>query len=190
MEILKKHNLLSLDIATKFLTEKKFTTRTHLIFNIFHNNYQPENGHLPGQNKLPVLYIWLSKGESAKTVNSFIQRTVNKRVREIHDLTGLGSVPSFLINYSSGQTPIFWNPRTLRKAPNPSSSWWVLLGSRNCTQTTISLLARRLWRHLTSIIHWGRLLYGYKDNSKGRWKSEGSYTLAWENTDTDYRLLL
>ncbi|KAI3390273.1 hypothetical protein diail_10671 [Diaporthe ilicicola] len=122
LNILEKNGLLPHSTAPKFIAEERFTTRTHLIFDIFYDDYLPENGHLPGQGELPVLHIWLSKGQGADTASNQIQRMVNDRVREIHDLTGTGSVPPFFIDHSNGQTPTFWHPRTMRRAPNPPSS--------------------------------------------------------------------
>ncbi|CAN8097995.1 unnamed protein product [Discula destructiva] len=120
--ILKKNGLLPHVTTPKFIAEEKFITRMHFIFDIFNDDYQPENGHLPGQGELPVLRVWLSKGEGANTASVHIRRMVNERVREMHDLTGIGSLPPFFIDHSTGQTPTFWHPRTMRRAPNPPLS--------------------------------------------------------------------
>lgn len=110
LDILDKNDLLPRGSARRFMVEEKFTTRTHLVFDVSHDDYRPE------------IHVRLSKGEGADAASAHVQRVVNDRVREIHDLTGTGSVPPFLIDHSNGQTPTFWNPRTLRRAPNPPQS--------------------------------------------------------------------
>lgn len=123
LDILKQNSLLSCSTTPRFVAEEKFTTRTHLIFDVFYDDYRPETAHLPGQGDLlPVLQVWLSKEPRAGIANPKIQDMVNERVREIHDLMGMGSVPPFSVDHSNGQVPTFWHPRTLRRAPNPSSS--------------------------------------------------------------------
>lgn len=121
LDILENNDLLPQRTAPKFIAEEKFATRTHLVFDIFHDDYQPENGHLPGQDELPVLHVQLGKKENASIPGAAIQRQVNSRIRELHDLTGIGSVPPFFVDYSSGQTPTFWNPRTMKRVENSSA---------------------------------------------------------------------
>lgn len=122
LDILQKNGFLTHSAVPRFVAEERFTTRTHLIFDIFYNNYQPETAHLPGQGDLPVLRVSLSKGQGADRLGSQAQRMVNDRIREIHDLTGTGSVPPFFIDHSNGKLPTFWNPRTMHSATNRSPS--------------------------------------------------------------------
>lgn len=120
-DILKKEGLLSESSSAKFVAEERFDTRSHLIFDVAYDDYQPENAHLPGQGDLPVLRVWLTKKEGAERASSVIQEMVNGRIRQIHDQTGIGSAPPFLIDYTDGKVPTYWNPRSMKKAPRPLS---------------------------------------------------------------------
>lgn len=117
LDILKNKAFLQNNTIPRFVAEEKYINRTRLVFDIFHDDYRPENGHLPGQGDLPILLVRLSKEESAEIASAYIRQMVNGKIRDLHDWTGLGSVPPFLLDYSTGQTPTFWNPRTMKKAP-------------------------------------------------------------------------
>lgn len=108
-------------INLRFMAEENFDTRNHLVFDVSHDDYQPATAHLPGQGDLPVVRVWLSKEQGADVAGSDIRSRVNNRIREIHDLTGAGSVPPFFVDYSGGKLPTFWNPRTMQRAVKPAS---------------------------------------------------------------------
>lgn len=108
LDILKKNGLLLHTAPPRLMaaslrekTAKRDRT-TDLVFDIFHDDYQPENGHLPGQGELPMLHIRLTKTETASVANPRLRRYVNESLRVEHDVRGIGSVPPFIIDYTKG----------------------------------------------------------------------------------------
>lgn len=119
--ILEEEGLLPKNSSVKLVAEERFDTRVHLVFDVFYDDYQPEIAHLRGQGELRVLHVSMSKTQDARKASPAIQKMVNDRIRQIHDQTGIGSVPPFFIDYTNGKVPTYWNPRTMEKAPRPQS---------------------------------------------------------------------
>ncbi|KAK7972425.1 hypothetical protein PG988_006559 [Apiospora saccharicola] len=94
--------------------------RIHIVFDVFNNSYDPETAHLLGLNDLDVLEVYFSAQGGVDTkhtaiAKSGLQAEVNKQLREIHDWTGVGSQPPFIVDHSNGHVPTYSHPRTLAK---------------------------------------------------------------------------
>ncbi|KAG8157844.1 hypothetical protein KVR01_012506 [Diaporthe batatas] len=105
--------------ATRLLAVERWN-RIHLVFDIGHDAYDAGTAHLPEENKLTVLAVHFSgKGtqgtETAKPAPGKLADEVNKEIQEIHDLTGIGSQPPFIIDHANGKVPVYSNPRTMRR---------------------------------------------------------------------------
>ncbi|KAH8762064.1 hypothetical protein F5883DRAFT_561656 [Diaporthe sp. PMI_573] len=111
-DLIKKENIISQWGEPKLLVEERWGRRTHIVFDILHNDYRPEEAHLPGHGNLPVIAVWLSNTEAVQTATMGIQKKVNSEVREVHRLFGYGSEPPFFIDHSDGKVPLFMDPRT------------------------------------------------------------------------------
>lgn len=100
--------------------------RIHLVFDIFHEAYDPEDAHLPGRYDLATIAVFfLQKDKTsiryATAAESKLRREVNEQVRDFHNLTGTGSQPPFFIDHANGNVPTFWNPRIPGKLPEEPS---------------------------------------------------------------------
>lgn len=116
LELIEKSKLISFDTGelpkSKFLVKERWNVRTFVVFDIFHDAYDPDEAHLPGHNDLPVIVVYLGQKTSTSVASSLVEGEVNRRVREIHDVTGLGSRPPFSIDHMDGNVPCYTNPRT------------------------------------------------------------------------------
>jgi hypothetical protein len=106
------------------LVKERWSSRTYIVFDIFHDQYDPSTAHVPGQNDLPVTLIFLSKKGKEESASvgiapRQIEDKVNNDVRDIHDATRLGSRPPFSVDHMNGNVPCYPNPRTTpaRSAP-------------------------------------------------------------------------
>lgn len=103
--------------APRLLVVERWS-RIYVVFDLGHDNYKPETAHISGQNDLPVVAVDFSRDgiSTARAASTGLQDEVNKQIREIHDLSGLGSQPPFIIDHANGKVPTFPYPRTMRKA--------------------------------------------------------------------------
>lgn len=97
----------------KMLVEERWGSRTHVVFDLFHETYNPEEAHLPGYGNLPVIAVWLSGTEVAQVATEGLRNRVNEEVRDTHRKFGKGGKPPFFIDHSGGKVPLFVNPRTM-----------------------------------------------------------------------------
>lgn len=92
-------------------------SRIHLVFDIFHPAYNPENAHLPEHNDLPTLAIFFCKEgntslRNATATESKLRKEVNRQVQEQHTYSGIGGQPPFIADHANGNVPVYMNPRT------------------------------------------------------------------------------
>lgn len=97
----------------RVLAKERWDLRTFIVFDIFHDTYNPDTAHLPGQNDLPVISVFLGKNESVTVAGPQLMNKVNGDIRAIHNATGPGSRPPFVVDHSEGKVPFYPNPRTL-----------------------------------------------------------------------------
>jgi len=119
LRLIQENNLVPLDTfddpsTQRFLAVERWNSRTYIVFDIFHHTYDPVKAHLPGQDNLPVITVFLSKKESASIAGGPIANKVNEEIRSLHDATGLGSKPPFFTDHANGKVPCYPNPRTCR----------------------------------------------------------------------------
>lgn len=97
----------------KILVEERWGSRTHIVFDLLHDTYNPEDAHLPGHGDLPVIAVWLSGKEAVQVATPGLQTKVNHEIRDTHRKFGEGSKPPFFIDHSGGKVPMFVNPRKM-----------------------------------------------------------------------------
>lgn len=106
-----------------FLAKERWDQRTYIIFDIFHTSYEPDTAHLPDRNSPPVTLIHL--GRTGKKVHAApvpITKKVNRKHEEIHNLTGLGSRPPFIVDHADDNYPTYCRPRTCIVDPSEPPS--------------------------------------------------------------------
>jgi hypothetical protein len=100
------------DIPTRLLVKHKGNTRVFIIFDISNNDYNPAFGHLPKSNNLPVLVVHFSKDQTHTRVAEVgLRDRVNKETGNEHNRNGIGSVPPFIVDYTTNVAPVYMNPR-------------------------------------------------------------------------------
>lgn len=98
----------------KILLEERWGSRTYIVFDLFHETYDPEVAHLAGYGNLPVIVVWLGVREVVQVVTEGIRNKVNEEVRDTHRQFGIGGKPPFFVDHTGGKVPLFINPRTWR----------------------------------------------------------------------------
>lgn len=120
LELLRKSDLVSLNTDDPpkplFLAKERISTRAFIVFDIFHDSYDPDTAHLDS-NELPVIGVYLGSKESVSFLQSDMAKFINDKVRDIHNDTGLGSRPPFSVDYTDGKVPVYWNPRIPPERP-------------------------------------------------------------------------
>ncbi|KAJ9155686.1 hypothetical protein NKR23_g1564 [Pleurostoma richardsiae] len=121
LEALKAHDSVALsDTPTPQLLAIERWHRIHIIFDIYNDGYDPDRAHLPDENDLHVIEVYLSGIIGGDKVNVGVASTaweseVNKNVRDLHDWNGNGSrpPPPFVVDHANGNVSTYLNPRTL-----------------------------------------------------------------------------
>lgn len=107
--------------AITFLAKERRDLRTLIVFDLFHDAYDPYNAHLPGRNDLPVISVFFGRNESASIAGKPMENKVNCDLRRLHNATGLGSRPPFVVDHADGRVPFYPNPRnaiSVRTSPH------------------------------------------------------------------------
>lgn len=116
LNILEEKGLIPSDVgnshsAIRFLAKERWDLRTFIVFDIFHDTYNPDTAHLVGQDNLPVILVSFGKNESASIAGTPMTNKVNHDIRALHNATGPGSRPPFAVDHVDGQVPFYPNPR-------------------------------------------------------------------------------
>lgn len=96
--------------TVRFLAKERWDLRTFIVFDIFHDTYNPDTAHLAGQDNLPVILVSFGKKETASIAGTPMRNKVNSDIRALHNSTGPGSRPPFAVDHANGQVPFY--PRT------------------------------------------------------------------------------
>ncbi|KAK6211160.1 hypothetical protein QIS74_10424 [Colletotrichum tabaci] len=102
--------------AVKLLATERWDIRTYIVFDVFHNTYNPVTAHLPAENDLPVISVFLGQKESAGIAGMPMANKVNSDIRALHNSTGPGSRPPFFVDHADGKVPFYPIPRTSCKS--------------------------------------------------------------------------
>lgn len=98
--------------AARFLAKERWDLRTFIVFDIFHDTYNPHTAHLAGQDNLPVILVsFRKKEETASIAGTPMRNKANSDIRALHNSTGPGSRPPFAVDHADGQVPFYTNPR-------------------------------------------------------------------------------
>lgn len=95
----------------RFLAKERWDLRTFIVFDIFHDTYNPDTAHLAGQDNLPVILVSFGKKETASVAGTPMRNKVNSDIRALHNSTGPGSRPPFAVDHADGHVPFYTNPR-------------------------------------------------------------------------------
>jgi hypothetical protein len=101
---------------TKLLAIQRYLVREMFVFDIWNEDYDPEKGHLPEQNQLPVIVIHLSDRTIVSKPHPGECTRINENIRYLHDANGVGSLPPFIENHTSQSPPNYPNPRSLKNS--------------------------------------------------------------------------
>lgn len=101
-----------------FVAKDRWSNATRIVFDLFHDTYNPDDAHLPGQNDLPVIVVYFtSKGkanpQSIQKAKAGVEVEVNKTIRDLYDMNGFGSRPPFAEDHTNGNVPTYFNSRSL-----------------------------------------------------------------------------
>jgi hypothetical protein len=96
-----------------YVAKERWGPRTHIVFDIFNHDYDPDVAHIEGRNDLPVITIFFTRGTDVVVSDAGmpVANAVNKGIRDIHDLEGLNSRPPFSTDHANGNVPTYPNPR-------------------------------------------------------------------------------
>ena len=86
--------------------------RTFIVFDIFHDTYNPDKAHLPGQDDLLVITVFFSQNKSASITGTPITNKVNNDIRALYNATSPGSRPPFIVDHADRRVPFYLNPRS------------------------------------------------------------------------------
>lgn len=98
--------------AVMFLAKERWDSRIFIVFDVFHDTYDPDTAHLPGHGDLPVISVCFDRKESASIAGTPMKNQVNVDIRALHNSTGIGSKPPFEVDHANGKVPFYPNPRT------------------------------------------------------------------------------
>jgi len=117
LDIIKEHELAPADTlnAPMLVAVDKWDNRAFIVFDIFHDAYDPVNAHLPKQDDLPVIVVSLSK-HHASFAGGPIANKVNEDVRNLHNQHGLQSRAPFYVDHSNSRVPCYPNPRSCTRS--------------------------------------------------------------------------
>lgn len=103
LNLAKKHRLVEPEARDpRLLVEERWGPRTHIVFDLHHNDYDSNTAHLPGRN-LPVIIVFLSTTESAQAASKLLEDRINQEVRDIHGSHTAGVQPPFIVDHTSGK---------------------------------------------------------------------------------------
>ena len=104
ISILQEQGLLEYQDLTnlpfRLLLKQKWHLRLFIVFDICNQDYDAATSHLPSQNRLPVAIVQYGKGHRvfASTATPDTAQRVNYETGEIHNLTGMDSLPPFVVD--------------------------------------------------------------------------------------------
>ncbi|KAF7720130.1 Uncharacterized protein PECH_001156 [Penicillium ucsense] len=113
--IVKKRLWQSADASpqTRLLAIQKWRSRTYLVFDIAHDKYDTNLGHLPEHNQLHVLVAHFSKKKAAYPASSWVSQQVNHDVAMLHNANGYDVSPPFVEDHTLGAPPTYRSPRDI-----------------------------------------------------------------------------
>ncbi|CAG9945387.1 unnamed protein product [Clonostachys rosea f. rosea IK726] len=97
--------------AIRFLAMEIWGIRTYIVFDVFHGTYDPDKAHLAGENEVPAIPVFLGQKESASITGRPMTNKVNSDIRALHNATGPGSRPPFVVDHADGKVPYYPHPR-------------------------------------------------------------------------------
>ncbi|KAJ5490783.1 hypothetical protein N7539_002350 [Penicillium diatomitis] len=101
------------EIVLRAMRLVKWRSRTYLVFDIAHDEYDTKLGHLPEHNQLHVLVAHFSKKKAAYPASSWVSQQVNHDVAMLHNANGYDVSPPFVEDHTLGAPPTYRNPRDI-----------------------------------------------------------------------------
>lgn len=99
-------------IPLRLLIKQKWHLRVLIVLDPFNKNYNPQLGHLPEYNNLPVFVVYFGGKEvSARAADAGMRVRVNRDTGNTHNVNGENSVPPFVVDHTTTTVPLYPNPR-------------------------------------------------------------------------------
>lgn len=93
--------------SLRLLGKQKLCLRVVIVFDICHDDYRAELGHLPEHNNLPVVVVTFGrKGVTARAAELGLQARVNRDIAHAQNDNGDNITPPFVVKYTEGTAPI------------------------------------------------------------------------------------
>ena len=120
LDALRKNHLLGprkidnteeMKLSLRLLIKQKWHLRVLIVLDLFNKNYNPQLGHLPEYNNLPVFVVYFGgKGLSARAADAGMRARVNRDTGDTHNVNGENSLPPFVVDHTT-TVPLYLNPR-------------------------------------------------------------------------------
>lgn len=131
LDLLKKKKYLEADQEPQYrLLAVERWQRIFIVFDLFHDQYDPDKAHLEGQSDLDVVVVSL-RGNTITVANDAIKAKVNENIRNFHDWHGIGSRPPFMVDHANGHVPTYPLPRTLIRSTSKTPTLQLIVKSFN-----------------------------------------------------------
>jgi hypothetical protein len=132
MEALKEANLIkpryNEELKPRLLVKQKWGLRNLIVFDIWHDTYDPMLGHLSERNHLPVLVVHFNgRGHTkVRAAEPGLQRRINQETSDIHNLHGKDARPPYIVDHTLPTPPVFLDPRDPKLLSQPSKGVGVV----------------------------------------------------------------
>jgi hypothetical protein len=109
-KVLPETQIINHDPPNRLMLMQRWPHSICLVFDVHHNSYDADLGHLPECNAFPVRVVFLRRRISSKQASPALRDRVNSEVALAHNLNGEHSMPPFMEDHTS-VIPTYENPR-------------------------------------------------------------------------------
>jgi hypothetical protein len=102
---------------TKHIVSEMWPTRTVMVFDYRHDDYDFANGHNCEQLKTIAVHFRAAQNVRVGIAEGASNEKINKEVAELHRLNG-DKKPPFVADHTENQVPEYHNPRDMTQKPS------------------------------------------------------------------------